>query len=278
MHSNFTDSVVDLNYTRTLSKMSCHRSFYFVHVTCSYLVFLSGIVCFITRIWPRYQWLHVIFGRIFIVTMLWTTAASVLINNTGLPIPVLMNFAYIMAALPIAWFVIKWYQHRMDVVLTDLVNANLKESVASTKGTPNIKKLYETERTKILNGLTWKQKFFSLKTLHGVLMMLAWWGISGRMFFSNQSGDFTCHTYPVYKPIDADMGGTAGMNLGSQPLVLVPELDPEYNRLPWAGQEALWAIQGFFSPVLIALLVALIYTYCSTNRTPVNGLNRLMSS
>jgi hypothetical protein len=45
------------------------------------------------------------------------------------------------------------------------------------------------------------QRFFSLKALHGILMFTSWINIVGRIFASNQSGDFTCHTYPVYKQV-----------------------------------------------------------------------------
>ena len=97
MSANYTGSILNLEYTRSFSKISCHRDFYFIHVVCCYFVFLSGIVCFITRAWCRFKWLHASFGRIYIISMLWATASSLLINNTGLPDAVLISFAYTMA-------------------------------------------------------------------------------------------------------------------------------------------------------------------------------------
>ncbi len=46
----------------------------------------------------------------------------------------------------------------------------------------------------------------------------------GRVFRSDQTGDFSCYTYPVYKPIDTKLFRGA-----NAPLTFVPTHSPNYK-------------------------------------------------
>jgi hypothetical protein len=79
---------------------------------------------------------------------------------------------------------------------------------------------------------------------------------AGRIFASNQSGDFTCHTYPVYKPIK-----TTRFDGMEAPLTLLPTRDTNFARLPWARTGlAGWSIAMLLGPLLGAALVGAIYS------------------
>jgi len=205
--------------------------------------------------------------------MLFATASSLLINNTGLPGPTLISFSYSMGGLSVGWLIIKIYQIQINNAVTKMVEKSIHKMQIIDK-TFNLKQLYTMTTMQYLNTRTWKQRFISFKTIHGILMLLSWFGIAGRIFASDQSGDFTCYTYPVYKPVNTDRGGSnssKGMDLEDEPLQLVPQDDPEYDRLPWANQEIAWAVRGFFTPLIIGAVVGLIWTYVESRRAKKNG-------
>jgi len=210
--------------------------------------------------------------------MLLNTASSLIIHNTGLPGPTLIAFAFTLCGMSIGWLVIKIYQIQIRNIVTNLVEEAIKQMKVVDNKTFNLKKLYNDKLIQYLNNRTWKQRYFSFKTIHGILMTLSIFGIVGRIFASDQSGDFTCNTYPVYKPVNTDMGATKGMDLENKPLQLVPEDDPDYGRLPWAGVETQFAVRGFFTPVIIAAVVGLAWACIASkrmgNKDPYSSLNR----
>jgi len=67
---------------------------YFVHVVFCYLIFISGILAMVTRLVPAFKWTHAWFGRAYIISMLWATASSLVIHNTGLPASTLISFIW----------------------------------------------------------------------------------------------------------------------------------------------------------------------------------------
>ena len=79
---------------------------------------------------------------------------------------------------------------------------------------------------------------------------------AGRIFASDQSGDFTCHTYPVYKPINSKHFDGA-----DAPLTLLPTHDPNFARLPWARSGLVgWSLALLFGPLVGAALVGAVYS------------------
>lgn len=118
------------------------------------------------------------------------------------------------------------HQSRMNSQAMKQVQANMTEGPLEG----DLETLINQEKGKIANGKSFKERMFSKKAAHGMLMFISWGNIAGRIFASNQSGDFTCHTYPVYKPVDVTHGGSKNMDLAGRPLQLVPPIDPRYHR------------------------------------------------
>ena len=106
------DTMTNPQYTYSLNKVSCIRDAWFVHVTFAFLVVLSGIGCLMTRI--VYKKLHVYFGRLYIICMLWCMGTSLVIHNTGLPIAVLTSFVWVLGGLTAGWILIKLHQLGME--------------------------------------------------------------------------------------------------------------------------------------------------------------------
>jgi hypothetical protein len=231
MEVNFTDhggddsssSLFNPAYTYSNDKYSCVQSFYFLHMICAYLVFLTGLACLLTRIAVpnRYRYLHSWFGRAYIISMLWCCLTSLLIHNTGLPLSTLISFTAIMICLSIGWIVIVIYREGMEKAATSLVSSRLilelshkKPSVVLPSATTktqegsegaaedhtatvmNLQEMIANAKMEIATNKTFIQRYFSFKTLHGVLFFVSWFQFAGRIFSSNQSGDFTCYTYP----------------------------------------------------------------------------------
>lgn len=72
---------------------------------------------------------------------------------------------------------------------------------------------------------------------------------TGRIFASDQSGDFTCHTYTILKP------------LNSQGAALLPHHDPGFARLPWARTGLVgWSLALLLGPLFGAALVGGVYS------------------
>ena len=106
LNSVNSTTLFDYSYTYHYSKYSCSTDFYFIHVVFCYIVFLSGLGAFITRLHSKMKPAHQWFGRVYILSMLYATASSLLIHNTGLPLAVLYSFAICIGGLTVAWILI----------------------------------------------------------------------------------------------------------------------------------------------------------------------------
>mmetsp|Transcript_16091 Transcript_16091/g.28114 ORF Transcript_16091/g.28114 Transcript_16091/m.28114 type:complete len:323 (+) Transcript_16091:145-1113(+) len=257
-------TLFDPYLTYSFDKYSCMVEFYFAHLVFNYFVFLSGIACFITRIWVRYIHFHKWFGRIYILSMLWSTSTSLLINNTGLPLATLISFAAVMGGLTIGWIAILVYKLGVDnKVMAEaqerLMNVtNTKDDAKNQK--VNLSELLEESKQHVLSSMSWKDRFISLKTVHGVLFFVSWFQIAGRMFASDQSGNFDCYTYPVYKPIVTTEGDF------TDTVTFVPTNDPDWNSLPWSNGVVAWCMMLIFGSLVAALIVGAIWTYFDVKR------------
>lgn len=108
-------------------------------------------------------------------------------------------------------------------------------------------------------------QFWWLKLVHGAMMFMSWSNILGRLFSSDQSGDFSCYSYHVYKPIDSYK--FQGLN---RPWVFVPENDPNFGKLPWATTGlALWGALLSIGPLTLAFGVFVVVHYCYHKKTNV---------
>mmetsp|Transcript_126423 Transcript_126423/g.178453 ORF Transcript_126423/g.178453 Transcript_126423/m.178453 type:complete len:341 (-) Transcript_126423:22-1044(-) len=259
-HYEDTDSTLyNPNLTYSFDKYSCVREMWFVHMVFNYFVFLSGIVCLITRIaGKRFLWIHKWSGRVYILSMLWTTCSSIVINNTGLPLATLYSFLGVMLGLSIGWIAILIYKNGIEKKAMKLAQEELVEMNADkTKdGNVDLQSLLQDCTTKVLKQKTWKERYFSLKTLHGVFFFMSWFQITGRMFASNQSGDFTCYTYPVYKPIDTPQAGD-----NTDVIKLVPTNDPNWDSLPWSNSPLGFSMMTILGSMAFAVVAGAIWTY-----------------
>lgn len=242
-------TLFDYSYTYHYSKYSCSTVFYFIHVVFCYIVFLSGLGAFITRLHSKMKPAHQWFGRTYILSMLYATASSLLIHNTGLPLAVLYSFAICIGGLTIAWILILLHKEWLNNIIlnrTGILNRNY-----------TISKYINEEKTKILKKRNTCQRLFSYKAFHGALMFMSWINITGRIFASDQSGDFQCYTYPIYK-----VGNETSLNQSVIEFDIVPENDPNYDRLPWAHIEGWWAVIFSVGILLVALIFGAIWS-CS---------------
>ena len=67
----FTDTVHDVTASYHMSKLSCWRPFYYLHVSFAYLVTMVGVACILTRLHSRLYGAHLWLGRTYIILMLW---------------------------------------------------------------------------------------------------------------------------------------------------------------------------------------------------------------
>mmetsp|Transcript_26302 Transcript_26302/g.57715 ORF Transcript_26302/g.57715 Transcript_26302/m.57715 type:complete len:331 (+) Transcript_26302:116-1108(+) len=250
-------SLYDATYTYSNDKYSCVQGFYFAHLVFNWFVFLSGVACLITRLVPaRFKYLHSWFGRIYILSMLWSTTTSLLMNNTGLPLSTLISFAAVMGCLSVGWIVIIFHKQGIEKAAQSVVQQKLLESAKSTDEI-NLGEMMGEAKMEVVDSKTFVQRFFSLKALHGILFFVSWMQIAGRIFNSNQSGDFTCHTYPVYKPIDVPQVPEGA----TDELTLVPVHDPDWESLPWSGGVVQWTLSIIFGSMAGAVIVGAILSY-----------------
>ena len=240
------NTLYNLDITYHNSKYSCIKDFYFIHVVFCYIVFLTGIACFITRLHSRLTIAHQYLGKFYILSMLYATASSLLIHNSGLPEAVLISFIYVICGLTLAWILILIHKVQFTKKLNSLTKKNDPNPINTIDKSKNCCK-----------------RTFSLKSFHGVLMFLSWFNIAGRIFASDQSGDFTCYTYPVYKPIASNTHLPSNI---TNTLIPLPAFDKRYSRLPWANQELLWSMITLFGPILFGFIVSSIWSCIYTSR------------
>jgi uncharacterized membrane protein len=196
---------MDASFTYHDDKYSCLRGAYFAHVVFCYFVALSGFACLLTRLWSRLHVAHAWLGRVYILSMIWAMASSLLIHNTGLPTATLVSFVWVLGGLTIGWVIISIHRARMAAAATAAAAARIKAEGGVVPG-GDLAALIAGERGRLAASKGFWARFVSLKALHGSLMFVSWINIVGRIFASNQSGDFTCYTYRE-RGVSAGRGG-----------------------------------------------------------------------
>ena len=96
-----------------------------------------------------------------------------------------------------------------------------------------------------------------------MLMFVSFVNVLGRLGASDQSGDFVCYTYPVYKPLDS--AKYQGFN---QSLTPVPVHDPNYAALPWSNSDLYWGLELSIGPLAAAFVVGAVFSCCRRDPKP----------
>jgi hypothetical protein len=142
-------------------------------MTLAYLEVLSGVLALLSRAIPKLHPYHIYFGRTFMMAMYFTSASSILIHNTGMPRSIIFFMTLMFFSMTIGFGVIRFAQQRFQ---NDLIT-KADEILIQNEGK------YLSSASELLNQamtemnetpITWKQRLFSLKALHGLLMTIAW--------------------------------------------------------------------------------------------------------
>jgi hypothetical protein len=255
MAINYNDTMTSSDFTWANDKVSCWRNMYFAHVAFCYVVLLTGLGCMLTRLWPgpaRWQ-LHRWFGFGYIVSMLWTMGTSLVIHNEGLPPAVLVSFVWVLGGLTIGWAVIRLHDSKMNAAAFEMAKDDIMSGASKSL---TLDEVLAQHKRAVASKKSFAQSFFSYRMVHASFMFTSWLNIAGRIFASNQSGDFTCYTVPAFKPISTPHGDFTG----SEQLQALPAYDPNFSTLPWAKTGLLgW---GALLSVVPVLLAAGIYASC----------------
>lgn len=155
----------------------------------------AGLLCFVTRAWPRLHRAHAWLGRIYILSVLWCMAFSLIIHNTGLPIATLVSFLWVLLSVSFGWFIAIWHTNSMTRRATAAVAARLAKGEAVPDGPDGLARLIAAERAALAQNKTFARRFFSLKAAHGVMMFVGWINVVGRVFATPGLAEFTCYTY-----------------------------------------------------------------------------------
>ena len=250
--ANWSDD--DLAYTVSWSKMSCWTPMYFAHIFFCYIIVIAAFGCFITRMHSKLTPYHAWFGRVYIMSMYWTTATSMLIHNTGLPIGVLISFLWVLGGMTLAWILICIHRDCMEKAATKRVSERLAAGDPLLKGRP-LDELILEAKGEIAAEKTILQRIFSLKASHGALMFMSFMNIFGRIFASDQSGGFTCHTHPYYK------GAYTASGLPEP----VPVVAPDYEKTPWGAMGLLgWGLALSIGPLAAAWIFGSVWACIAT--------------
>ena len=255
-----------LDYTYSLDRWSCVRQMYFVHLVCVYLVFFSGLFCLASRLLASLHPWHALGGRLYILSMLWCMGSALVIHNVGLPEGVLVSFFILLVGVTGGWACVKVHQGQMQAVVGRRVDGMVvrwgedvvRDTVERVKVSPPtpLAAMMTKARHEIISERGVAARIFSYKAAHGALMFMSWVNIAGRIISSNQSGDFACYTYPVYKQLDSPH--FKGLD---QTLTYVPVRDVNYSRLPWSKSIVAWGVELSVVPLVGALAIGWVFVY-----------------
>jgi len=188
---------------------------------------------------------HSLFGRLYIIGILWCMASSLLIHNFGLAISIIVSFMYLLIGITVGLICI-WF-HSQNI--NEELNLTMQESLTKNpeKGT-NLFKLKGEAMEKMLENKTFLNTFYSLKSLHGLLLTFSWYTMLGRLFVTDPSKFRGCVTYPAYKCAPNKLVGAQELGM--------------YGGL----SEINFIIMITVPAVVIILVVALITSYCVTKK------------
>lgn len=197
---------------------------------------------------PQFQWLHIHFGRTWMMSMYFTSASSLLIYTTGLPRSILGFMTIMFFSITISFGIIRFAQARFQAAVVK--KADELSVKAGPKQRPS--ELLDQAVLQIVTApKTWRQRLFSLKAAHGYLMTLGWFMMAGRLLVTNPATSWNgCWTYPAIKDVSR-----------SGKIELVPADDPTFfaNELSFFLSIALSSIFGI-------AIIGVIWSVCASWR------------
>lgn len=92
----------------------------------------------LSRVLDRIRPYHSMFGRLYLIFMLWCMAASLLIYTVGLPFPILVSFVYLLTSISIGWNAIKGHTNQLLAEVRSRINQRLnsKNSLDNNRDEP----------------------------------------------------------------------------------------------------------------------------------------------
>ena len=126
-------SFTTLDYTYAWSRYSCVGWVYPLHIIFAYLVLVTGFLALLSRVIPKLTPYHTMFGRWFILFMLWCMASSLLIYTAGLPFPIIISFVYLLVSMTIGWNAIKVHASRLKQQISKSINAKMSDGAYEMK-------------------------------------------------------------------------------------------------------------------------------------------------
>ncbi|KAI8814335.1 hypothetical protein BJ742DRAFT_332458 [Cladochytrium replicatum] len=249
---SFSDSLSTLEFTYVNSKILCWRPAWYAHIAMAYLVFLTGVLSFITRLHPRLYSLHFWMGRSYIVSMMWAMGSSLVIYTTGLPIGVCFSFIWCLLGLTVAYYAVSFHQKRYFRKFSLI-------KIPAPGTTSSIRRKFAI----VVN------RMFSFKALHGCAMFVSWINIAGRIFVTPVEPNFECYTYPAFKNVPSRHFNASSID--PMKITLVPQDDPNYSKMPWAYGEERWAALLSVVPLVIAFVFGMIYAFATAEPRKPKG-------
>lgn len=98
---------------------------YPIHIIFAYLVVLTGFLAIISRVINKIRPYHAAFGKWYLIFMLWCMASSLLIHNTGLPLPILVSFVYLLVSITIGWNAIQVHKNNLYEAVKEKINSKI---------------------------------------------------------------------------------------------------------------------------------------------------------
>lgn len=236
-----------LDYTYAYNRYSCITWVYPIHIACAYALTAAGLLALLSRVIVPLKTWHSLFGRLYLIFMFWCMGSSLLIHNAGIPFPIIVSFLYLLGGITIGWLAIYWHIRNMDLTLWHRVQIATREALMMGQTDLDLQLIRQQELGKIVNQKTFTQRFFSLKTVHGMFLTFSWCQMAGRLVVTNPGNQWHgCWTYPAYK-------NPTGM------AVFINATQPGYFPI---GEPA-FILATTLPFVAVIVLTALLVSYCA---------------
>lgn len=149
-----------------------------------------------------------------------------------------------LTSITIGWPAIRFAKERFEKAVMKKAD-ELQQDEPSSKTRRPVSEIVSEARTQLLNApRTWRERFFSLKALHGLFMTIAWYQMFGRLMVTDPVSWGECFTYPAFK----DPSGVVR---------LVPEIDPDYS---FQDSETSFALSVTIPSILVFIIVGLVWS------------------